>query len=398
MSKSRAAIDTITGYYYQFDYYIRTLLEQQNDTATVCIEGIEDVDLETANETTAIQCKYYAKTEYNHSVIAKPIRLMLKHYSENSNKGLQYRIYGFYSSGQGKLPDKIDIDFAKEHFFTYIENKVKHEEHKELNLTDDQLDTFLSHLHIDINAVAFSEQEKSISEKLQNLFNCKDFEAEHFYYNNALRLVKDLSIKQNEVERTISKADFLAKINTKEPLYNLWFLKKNGIKIYCNSVKTQYFSPSNVSPFERVFLIECDTQITEPELKTLLLKLSKNWSNISPRQSTPYCPYVYLNNISDIKLLNLKKALQNDEFVFVDGYDFKNADFSLQSICRKPNFYNNIKLKIINEKDQIDAILDKLTRTREIYQFYISEIFYVNGVHSHQKIPIAETNNIIDII
>ena len=51
MSKCRAAIDTITGYYYQFDYFILKLLEQQNDSDAVCIEGIEDVDLETANLT-----------------------------------------------------------------------------------------------------------------------------------------------------------------------------------------------------------------------------------------------------------------------------------------------------------------------------------------------------------
>ena len=73
MAKGRDAIDTITGYYYQFDYYILQLLDLAGENDTVTIEDIEDVDILKENELTAIQCKYYDKTEYNHSIIAKPI-------------------------------------------------------------------------------------------------------------------------------------------------------------------------------------------------------------------------------------------------------------------------------------------------------------------------------------
>ena len=61
MEKGRDAIDTITGYYYQFDYYILQLLEVKNQYDTVMIEGIEDVDILEENELTAVQCKYYEK-------------------------------------------------------------------------------------------------------------------------------------------------------------------------------------------------------------------------------------------------------------------------------------------------------------------------------------------------
>jgi hypothetical protein len=72
---NREAIDTITGYFYQFDKSILELLKQ-DDKASICIEGIEDIDVVSADETSAIQCKYYAKTEYNHSVIKKPITVV----------------------------------------------------------------------------------------------------------------------------------------------------------------------------------------------------------------------------------------------------------------------------------------------------------------------------------
>lgn len=75
MARSRDAVDTIKGYYYQFDYFIFQLISLVNEEDTVTIEGIEDVDILEEKEMVAVQCKYYAKTEYNHSVIAKPIRL-----------------------------------------------------------------------------------------------------------------------------------------------------------------------------------------------------------------------------------------------------------------------------------------------------------------------------------
>jgi hypothetical protein len=75
----RSATDTIKGYFYQFDYSILNLLQLENDTDLVQIECIEDIDIHTATDITAVQCKYYAKTEYNHSVIKEPIMFMLSH-------------------------------------------------------------------------------------------------------------------------------------------------------------------------------------------------------------------------------------------------------------------------------------------------------------------------------
>lgn len=57
----RAAVDTIKGYFYQFDFTIIKLLELSNDTNTIVVEGIEDIDIKTATDETAVQCKYYAK-------------------------------------------------------------------------------------------------------------------------------------------------------------------------------------------------------------------------------------------------------------------------------------------------------------------------------------------------
>lgn len=400
MGKSREAIDTIIGYYYQFDYYILQLLELSKENDTVCIEGIEDVDINHLDETTAVQCKYYSKTEYNHSVIAKPIRLMLSHYAASQSNGttLHYKMYGNYCSGQEKLPTTIDVPFIKAKFLTHTEKGVRHEHHSELGLSDDDILDFLNHLSIDINALSFDKQEKFIITKLKDVFSCNEFEAEYYYYNNALRIVKQLSIQHNKKDRTISKRNFISRINNKQALFDIWFLKFKGVKTYCQSVKAQYFSPKNVSPFERFFLIDCDSKISEVELKSLLLKISNNWSRLSKKEVRPFCPYIYLHNISENTLLNIKKALLSDDVYFRDGYDFKGSDFSSKSICKKATAYNEIKLKIINELILIDDVINSISATREIYQFFITEPYFVNQHHRHIQIQIEETKNISAMI
>ena len=45
----REAVSTIRGYFYQFDYTILKVLELEHDDDTICIEGIEDVDIQICN-------------------------------------------------------------------------------------------------------------------------------------------------------------------------------------------------------------------------------------------------------------------------------------------------------------------------------------------------------------
>lgn len=76
----RNAVSTILGYFYQFDRSILTLLSLTSYDDCVAIECIEDVDVYTATEVTAVQCKYYEKSEYNHSIIKPAIMFMLAHF------------------------------------------------------------------------------------------------------------------------------------------------------------------------------------------------------------------------------------------------------------------------------------------------------------------------------
>ena len=401
MSQDRTAVDTITGYYYQFNYYTLKLLSLKNLDDTVCIEAIEDVDIHAQGKITAVQCKYYAKTEYNHSVIAPAIRLMLSHFKENpsTRNTLTYKLYGHFETGQRKLSsNSISIEFLKNKFLSYTKDGVKHKHHIELGLSDAELQQFVNHLYVDVNAAEFSTQEKEIITTLKSMFHCNLFEAEYYYYNNTLRVIKQLATEQDITKRSISKRNFLSAINQKQPLFESWYIEYRGLVEYCRAIKQEYFSQVNISPYARFFLIECDGRISVQQIKSLLLKISKNWSKLSKNEVRPFCPYVYLHGISEPEIIDIKRALQNDGIYFVDGYDFKGAGFSPKSIVRKPSAHNEIKLKFITEIHQIADVLNSISTTRIIYQFYLETPFYENNHYEVHAIKIQETQNIEKMI
>ncbi len=400
----RSATETILGYVYQFDYTILRLLNLVNIDDSITVEGIEDVDIKTIDEEIATQCKYYAKTEYNHSIIAKPMRLMLNHFKEvkeGKKSQVQYYLYGHYKSGQDKLVLPITVEFLKKHFLTYTSNKVKHEYHIELGLDNRDLENFIQNLTININAVSYVDQYEEIIDSFKKLFNCSRFQAEHYYYNNALKVIKELAIKSKVEDRQISKRKFLDKVDNKKLLFNEWFIALKGKKQFLANLRKEYFTSLNTSPFERFFLIEInERQYLRSDLKELLFLISRKWSNLSKRATTPFCPYVYIHNLPAEELINLKSELYKEGFKISDGFDFAGASFSPESICETANYNNQIKLKIINQIDYLDLTLKEIKRTKEVYQFYIENSYYTNSHQEikHIKIQVDEIKDIKEII
>jgi hypothetical protein len=216
-----------------------------------------------------------------------------------------------------------------------------------------------------------------------------------------LRVIKNLSIKEAEIDRTITKQDFIEQINTKSILFNQWFIEYKGLKKYFRELRKEYFSNLNISPFERFFLIEIDkTNYTRNELKDIIFVISKKWTKTTQRTTEPFCPYLYIHNIDEQELIKLKTELISENFRIIDGHDFQGANFNPKSIIQQTNYINKIKLKILNKIESIDSTLAEITKTKEVYQFYFTSPFYKNDSQSikHIKIQIKELKNIKEII
>lgn len=400
----RSAVDTIRGYFYQFDLTILSILRLHGNQASIDIENIEDIDINHAKETIAIQCKYYDKTEYNHSLIAKPIRFMLADYKRRINENrpkIKYHIYGKYQSGQEKLTLPFDIAFLKKHFLTFTHKSKQHNYHTEEGLSDANLEDFNSLLTIDINARTDQNQYSEILQELKTQFGCSDFDAEHYYYNNALRCIRSLATNPDIRCRRITKETFLANIDKKEILFNNWFVELKGKKAFLSAIRKQYFTLNlNTSPFERLFLIDVSmTGYDRSMLKLLLLLIQKKWSKLSRREPQSFCPYVYLHNINAQELIQLKTELHTEGCVCIDGFDFQGAPFSVKSLCRQATFGNAIRLKIINNIEHIDSLIAEIRKTKEIYQFYYTDPFYETPKSiKHIKIQFNSLSDIQEVI
>lgn len=401
----RSAVDTIRGYFYQFDYSILKVLQMSNHDDSIAVECIEDVDIRTATEVTAVQCKYYSGTEYNHSVIKPAVICMLTHFKNIKDDGkplVRYSLCGHYSAGQHKLTLPIDVPFLKQHFLTYSEKKVERRHHEELSLSDADLAEFLSVLDIDINAASFEDQFAQVVQELQAAYDCTSFTAEYFYYNNALALMRELTIQPLPANRTITKRVFLERSDSSSVLFNEWFVRKKGEKAHFAALREQYFSRLNLSPFERFFLIEVDpATLVRSDLKEVLHVLSKKWSKTTKRDgSSSFCPYVYLHRLPSEELVALKKELAAEEFGFIDGYDFYGADFNVKSITKRATHDNGIKLKVLNSITDLEAAVGATTRTREVYQFHLGKSYFdlENEAVKHVKIQLQKLTDIKSII
>ncbi|HZK61709.1 MAG TPA: hypothetical protein VFC41_06500, partial [Anaerovoracaceae bacterium] len=99
----------------------------------------------------------------------------------------------------------------------------------------------------------------------------------------------------------------------------------------------------------------------------------RKWAKISKRENQPFCPYLYIHGIDEIELVELKKELASEGFIFVDGYDYMGATFNPKSISRTANYHNQIKIKFINFLENVQDVINLTVKTKEIYQFYFSE-------------------------
>lgn len=306
--KDRDAVSTLKGYFYQFDFSILQLLSLASMTDKVTIEGIEDVDITTIDNKLAIQCKYYEGTEYNHSEISEAIKFLLMDFAERKNNGskkIKYMLYGYYSKGKEKLPDVIDVSFLKSKFLTH-KRKEKNtdkfvivKEYELLELTDKDLEEFLELVKIDINAKRLEQQLEDIYEKIRTIFECTAFEAEHYYYNSALKIIKNISIHKEISEREISKRDFLSEIDNREILFNQWFYLYRTQKEIFRKIRKEFFTALNIAPFERFFLLDVDQRDFDiVVIKDLIYLIIKKWTKCTQREPHPFCPYLYLHNIS----------------------------------------------------------------------------------------------------
>lgn len=397
--KSRNANDTILGYFYQFNKTIIEILKETDDNNMITVEGIEDIDVEKSNEIETIQCKYHEALEYNHSQIKKAIIFLLNDYIKNLHENYKYTLYAYFKSGNEKLKLPLNIDYLKSNFLEYKEKGVEHKVYQELGIDNEKLENFIKVLNIELVDINYEEQKNNVIKILIKQFDCTEIDAENFYYGNAINEIIKLAISSDITQRRISKKDFITRISKKEVLFNNWINEFMGRKNLLRKLRNDYFTYTNISPNERIFMIDSGNE-KEFELKELIKCIIKKWTKILKRENNSYCPYIFINNYDRNKLAELKKDLYNDGVKFIDGFLFDGAEFNVEEICKKADYNNGIKIKFINKVEFVEDIIKETKKTKEIYQFYYNKPFFScdNENIKHVKIQIKDINEVKEII
>ena len=405
MSKPRSAISTIKGYFYQFDKSILEILEQSNETDMVTIEGIEDIDIENSDERNFIQCKYYEKTDFDNSIIRKPIQLMFRHYLENrtepKDKNFTYRLYGYYNKGHEKLLELTTenlkiyfLDFSKYGVIDesgnsnyQIKNK-KGEVIFEETVEDDDIEDFKNHLFIDIKADSYENQIEKIKSKIQNDLSDYSEEDIELIYFNALKIIKDLACEHNIEKRQISKKEFWDRIKTKNYYFERWMSELLEWKNYKKIIHKKYFPRvSNLSPAHRFFLLDCQGENVN-NVKNVISEILRKYSRLTHQ----FSPYVYLYNTLNVDFVTeLKGKLYEDGFFFKDGFPFKNSKFRFQEMLIKPDKFNGISVRILEHPINLSIVLQKLVEVERVDQLPIN--LYIFNKSNQLNLEIGNLDN-----
>nr|WP_148649690.1 DUF4297 family anti-phage-associated protein [Lysobacter antibioticus] len=313
---------------------------------------------------------------------------------------LKYHIRGHFPKGGDKLPAKIDVDFLKRRFLTYKKKNVTHEEHVKLGLDDAALAEFLEGLSFDLKAPAFAKQFSQLLSDMRAAFTCTEALAEHFYYNNALRLIRDLATNADPVQRRVTKKQFLKRIDSAETCFDEWLARFRGKDKYLSALRKRHFTELNIPSVHRFFLIETGPGQTVATLKEMTRLIARKWSRTSKLEPQPFCPYIYFHGLPADELIGLKRELNQDGFKIIDGHDFQGADFDVESIKVHPTDVSGIKVKIINNSDSLSKTLTAIVRSRAIFQFYLEKEFFSFDSPSvpHVKIRVDEITDIKEIV
>ena len=405
MSKPRSAISTIKGYFYQFDKSILEILEQSNETDMVTIEGIEDIDIENSDERNFIQCKYYEKTDFDNSIIRKPIQLMFRHYLENrtepKDKNFTYRLYGYYKKGHEKLLE-LTTENLKTYFLDFskfgvidesgnsnyqIKNK-KGEVIFEETVKDDDIEDFKNHLFIDIKADSYENQIEKIKSKIQNDLSDYSEEDIELIYFNALKIIKDLACAHNIEKRQISKKEFWDRIKTKNYYFERWMSELLEWKNYKKIIHKKYFPRvSNLSPAHRFFILDCQGESVN-NVKNVISEISRKYSRLIHQ----FSPYVYLYNTLNVDFVTeLKEKLYEDGCFFKDGFPFKNSKFRFQEMLIKPDKFNGISVRILEHPINLSIVLQKLVEVERVDQLPIN--LYIFNKSNQLNLEIGNLDN-----
>lgn len=377
----------LKGYCFQFD---KTILEIfQNPTSSIAIEQIQDFGYDDY----IVQVKHH-DTDYSKAQRKakkkKPILQLLDEFKKEKNK--QYLLYIYF---KGVSPSKTNLNLSGLNSILGSDAS---------SFTTAIKSAFIKKFTI-VYASDFQKQYDDLIALIEKTYSKSKEEAEFYYliissYLLSIITINPPSQKNKRKSSKIQLDDLISK--SKNLIFKSAYSEFLGKDKYHKFLRKQYFNSTlNTSPFERFFLIESTAPSNVLTLKELILSIRTKWSKNRTKtipDNERFAPYIYFNGILPSDLLKLKKELHREGHKIKDGVEFFGADFNIDSITEKATFHNQIFFRIITEQDHLSQILNKLIKTKEVYQFYTTKPIDITQDIKHIKVEIEDLNDIKYII
>lgn len=376
----------IKGFCFQYDRTILNILSNKTLDDVVEIEQKEDI----SSSNTIYQIKYKEATNFSPSTIKKPVCQLIDIFKSDKRDIVLYA----YFKDKKKETKRLTIKELNE----IIGNaKIKTKNYA--------FDEKLKNQFLDKFTLEFSEnyidQFENVIDKVKETFSC-DKDNALIIYPQIYKFIEGKVIYNNPDnldKRICTKRELIKHINgNKEIMFFSAYSEFIGKEKYLNLIKKKYFVESNISPVERIFIIEVENDIPVIQLKEIAVVLKGRFYKPYKQMIKSPAPYILFMGLDSNSLIKLKHELTNEGINIRDGYGFYGSEFSLKNITEKCTIHNKIALKFINDESQLDYILDNIGTNKKIFYFSIKHSSEIKLKQNHMKIDIESPIDIIKCI
>ena len=328
---TREATPSIRGYNYQFHKTVLDLLRLDSPTASIQIEGIEDIESLDDTSHEAQQVKYLEAQKLIPSAISKPISFMILDFLRNRElkSPIKYRIYAHFGiSG--------NVDFlSTDKFFKDVLNDLI-SDGKIVSQSDDKikLENFRARFTLE-EGPKLESLMAQVKETLGKKLSATTDEVNLYSYPQAIEYIFNIACNQDSNQRIITQQQFLIAINKKKALFGLWQKLHLGEEKYISHIR-KYIGGLQHSK-RREYIIFIDHRTFGLSIKSLAELICNLMEILTPvGKLTSYKPVTFVTDLDDIERKELKSYILDEELMINDGYEeitFKPDLFSRLPVC-----------------------------------------------------------------
>jgi hypothetical protein len=148
-----------------------------------------------------------------------------------------YRLYIHCAEDSGRVPERLTLEELKR-ALTFKKDGLTRVWHEEEGIPDEVLEAFLAKFRM-LEGPEYGLQQANVIDELRRVLGCSTVDADILYYNNALRVVLELSTTDDENRRRVTRRDLLARISVRERLFSEWYRLARGSERFTKEMRKQ---------------------------------------------------------------------------------------------------------------------------------------------------------------